>query len=217
MRRIAILSLVAFAAACSSKPAPPPPAPVVKATPVPTPPPPPAVGTVTLGNAIGADKSVATALETFGVKDTIYASVATTGTHDTDTLAAWWDTADDVERAAVLAMPWFVSLRSARAVSAAQPGSSPILVDEGFAVGSPFSDEMRDAFLELLFASGSEDVVVPLQDVFGWRDRVNVPATVDDRNWTWTLPWPIDAMASHPECLERTRAIASWCARYRRR
>jgi 4-alpha-glucanotransferase len=144
-------------------------------------------------------------------------SVATTGTHDTDTLAAWWDTADDVERAAVLAMPWFVSLRSARAVSAAQPGSSPILVDEGFAVGSPFSDEMRDAFLELLFASGSEDVVVPLQDVFGWRDRVNVPATVDDRNWTWTLPWPIDAMASHPECLERTRAIASWCARYRRR
>ena len=89
MRRIAILSLVAFAAACSSKPAPPPPAPVVKATPVPTPPPPPAVGTVTLGNAIGADKSVAAALETFGVKDTIYAPVATTGTGHVKLRALW--------------------------------------------------------------------------------------------------------------------------------
>ena len=76
MRRITLLTLVALGAACGSKPAPP--APVVVATPVPTPAP-PAVSAVTLGNAIGADKSVAMASETFAVKDTIYASVATTG------------------------------------------------------------------------------------------------------------------------------------------
>ncbi|MBX7185789.1 MAG: hypothetical protein K1Y01_11655 [Vicinamibacteria bacterium] len=88
MRRATILTLVALSAACGSKPAPPPPAPVVAATPVPTPAP-PAVAAVTLGNAIGADKSVAAAAETFAVKDTIYASVATTGAGHFKLRALW--------------------------------------------------------------------------------------------------------------------------------
>ena len=87
MRRTTILTLVALSAACGSKPAPPP-APVAVATPVPTPAP-PAVGGVTLGSAIGADKSVATATETFAVKDTIYASVATTGVGHVKLRALW--------------------------------------------------------------------------------------------------------------------------------
>jgi hypothetical protein len=88
MRRTTILTLVAFAAACSSKPAPPPPAPAVAATPVPTPAP-PAVGAVSLGKAIGADKAVAAPTETFAVKDTIYASVATTGAGQVRLRALW--------------------------------------------------------------------------------------------------------------------------------
>ena len=88
MRRTTILTLVALAAACSSKPAPPPPAPVVAATPIPTPAP-PAVAAVSLGNAIGADKAVATPAETFAVKDTIYASVATTGAGHFKLRALW--------------------------------------------------------------------------------------------------------------------------------
>ncbi|HRB12598.1 MAG TPA: hypothetical protein PKU70_06270 [Vicinamibacteria bacterium] len=87
MRRTTILTLVALSAACGSKPAPPPP-PVAVATPVPTPAP-PAVSGVTLGNAIGADKAVATAAETFAVKDTIYASVATTGAGHFKLRALW--------------------------------------------------------------------------------------------------------------------------------
>ena len=86
MRRLTLLTLVALGAACGSKPAPP--APVVVATPVPTPAP-PAVSAVTLGNAIGADKSVAGASETFAVKDTIYASVATTGAGHFKLRAFW--------------------------------------------------------------------------------------------------------------------------------
>ena len=90
MRRIASLTLAAFAAACSGKPAqaPPPPAPVVQATPVPTPRP-LAVGVVTLGNAIGADKKVTAASEAFAVKDTIYASVETTGVGHAKLRALW--------------------------------------------------------------------------------------------------------------------------------
>ena len=47
------------------------------------------VGTITLGNAIGAGKKVAQAADSFGKKDTIYASVDTTGT-GTATLKAKW-------------------------------------------------------------------------------------------------------------------------------
>jgi hypothetical protein len=88
MRRTTILTLVVLSAACGSKPAPPPPPPAVVATPVPTPAP-PAVSGVNLGNAIGADKSVVAAAETFAVKDTIYASVATTGAGHFKLRALW--------------------------------------------------------------------------------------------------------------------------------
>jgi hypothetical protein len=43
---------------------------------------------VTLGNALGVDKSV-TPAETFAAKDTIYASVATTGTGHVKLRALW--------------------------------------------------------------------------------------------------------------------------------
>ena len=48
-----------------------------------------AVSSVTTGSAIGADKKVTVATESFGPKDTMYASVDTTGS-GTATLAAKW-------------------------------------------------------------------------------------------------------------------------------
>jgi hypothetical protein len=74
-------------AACKSQPPPPPPPTPVPATP--TPPPPPSVGMLTLGNAIGADKKVTAASDTFHAKDTIYASVETAGVGPTKLRALW--------------------------------------------------------------------------------------------------------------------------------
>lgn len=74
------------------------PAPVPQAAPAPTsvpvPAPPPvmagvSVGAINLGNAVGAGKKVAFAIDNFGKKDTIFASVDTTGT-GTATLKAKW-------------------------------------------------------------------------------------------------------------------------------
>ena len=39
---------------------------------------------------------------------------------------------------------------------------------------------VRDVLLEVLYASGSGLLLLPVQDVFGWRDRINEPATVND-------------------------------------
>ena len=45
---------------------------------------------VTLGSAVGGDKKVTTATDTFGPKDTIYASVDTQGSSASASLAARW-------------------------------------------------------------------------------------------------------------------------------
>jgi len=65
--------------------------------------------------------------------------VATTGTHDTDTLAAWWQGAAAAERQAVLTV----------AVTAWRDQPPPS------EAGDALPPAVRDALLEALFASGS--------------------------------------------------------------
>jgi glycogen operon protein len=124
-------------------------------------------------------------------------SVATTGTHDTETLAEWWDGADPDERAAVNEIPWLADRRS--------------LPEEG-----PLTDVVRDALLELMYASASEFLILPMQDLFGWRDRINTPATVGRDNWTWRLPWAADRLDQEGAAVERARVLHGWARRHRR-
>jgi len=46
-------------------------------------------------------------------------------------------------------------------------------------------------------------VLLPLQDVFGWRERINVPGTVGSGNWTWRLPFPVGDLLARPDAAER--------------
>jgi len=82
--------------------------------------------------------------------------------------------------------------------------------------GDSLPPTVRDALLEALFASGSDLLTLPIQDVFGWVDRVNVPAIIDDTNWTWRLPWPVDALEAQPEAAERQQALRCWAERHAR-
>jgi 4-alpha-glucanotransferase len=79
----------------------------------------------------------------------------------------------------------------------------PALRDAGCRPDEPFSAKLRDALLVALYASGSDLLILPVQDIFGWRDRVNTPAVVSDANWSWRLPFPVDSMTSLPEARER--------------
>ena len=118
-----------------------------------------------------------------------YASVsaALSGTHDTETLATWWDEAAREDRAALLALPVF--------------GEHGVTDPD-----EPWNDGLRDAILAALYAAGSSYVYLPLQDVFGWRERINEPGTVGPENWTWTVPVPVDRFAG----LAAADARASW-------
>jgi 4-alpha-glucanotransferase len=113
-------------------------------------------------------------------------SVAMTGTHDTEALATWWETANETERDAALALSWFRERHVTPANGA-------------------WSDGLRDAFIEMAYHAGSNDVFFLMQDLFGLRDRINTPATVTDGNWTWRLPWPVDRLDEEPSAVERSR------------
>jgi 4-alpha-glucanotransferase len=120
-------------------------------------------------------------------------SVATTGTHDTDSIATWWDTAEPEEREAFSAI---------RSIAPFFKGTDPAI--------TPFSPALRDLILRVSYDSGSDLLLLPFQDIFGWTERINTPATITDENWTWRLPWPIDTLAGQPEALERTRTLRKW-------
>jgi 4-alpha-glucanotransferase len=123
-------------------------------------------------------------------------SVAIAGTHDTETMAEWWAEADADERRAAAEIP--------------------ALTQAGIDSSTGYSDALRDALLEALFASGSDILLVPIQDVFGWRDRVNTPASVNDDNWTWRLPWTIGQLADEPLARDRAAFLRALAERYGR-
>ena len=112
------------------------------------------------------------------------ASVAMTGTHDTAPLAAWWDEAPLEERWAALQLP------ALSAAGVREPHES-------------WSDRLRDALLAEAWFARSRELFVPAQDIFGWRDRINVPGEVSGSNWTWRLPWPVDRLCTLDEPVRR--------------
>jgi 4-alpha-glucanotransferase len=120
-------------------------------------------------------------------------SVATSGTHDTEPLAIWWETASEADRAAVSRLPTIQRL-----------------TDGADLAGAPYIPVVRDTLLQALFLSRSDLSLNVIQDLFGWRDRINAPSTVNEDNWTFRLPWPADRLDDVPEARERQAALRAW-------
>ncbi len=126
-------------------------------------------------------------------------SVAASGTHDTETMAEWWDSLEPADQEKVLQVPGVEALMA--------DAEAPLA----------FTPRLRDALLEVLVSSGSDLLLLPVQDVFGWRERINLPGSQGDHNWTWRLPWPVDELSGQPEAQERAGALAAWSRRSGRR
>lgn len=127
-------------------------------------------------------------------------SVVASGTHDTEPMAIWWEQAPADERAQVAALA---------VVRRLAPGTS--LAD------APYEPTVRDVLLETIGASRSQLVLNVVQDVFGWRDRINDPAVVSNSNWSFRLPWFADRLDEVPEARERQARLRHWSREYRRR
>jgi 4-alpha-glucanotransferase len=104
-----------------------------------------------------------------------------TGTHDTESLASWWEALPERERKLQLQQEPLRELQGEDA--------------------SGFTERTRKAFLELAYGSGSDALLTPITDAFGLRDRINLPGTVGPHNWTWRLAWRLPELESRPEPL----------------
>jgi len=118
-------------------------------------------------------------------------SVATTGTHDTSALAAWWEEElGDDGRRALAAVPSFARLGGA---------------------GPAFTPAVHEALLDGLYGAGSTLVVLPFPDAYGGRERINVPGTVGPPNWGYRLPWTVEELggSAGAPVQGRLRALAA--------
>lgn len=95
------------------------------------------------------------------------ASVATTGTHDTETLKEWWQEMPSWQRANFWEM-----------VSAQKTDGN-----------LEWSKEIHKGILKRTLGSGSCLVILPFQDILGQEGRINTPGTVNEENWTYRTPF----------------------------
>lgn len=112
-------------------------------------------------------------------------SIATTGSHDTDTMSEWWETLEHKDRAELIGMAGI----------------------EGQEGELDFNHEIHMGLLEMLYHANSLFVILPIQDLFGWSERINVPGTCGKTNWSYRLPGPVSAMTIERHCKRCTEKI----------
>jgi 4-alpha-glucanotransferase len=119
-------------------------------------------------------------------------SVATSGTHDTETQAVWYDGLSPEHRGCLLRIP----------------GLSQLDCNRGF------DDGVRDALLRVLYQSASDLCLVPFQDLLGTREQINAPGSVNDRNWTYRMPMLVDDLCADRPTSERLLHLSTESRRF---
>jgi 4-alpha-glucanotransferase len=125
-----------------------------------------------------------------------HVSVAVTGTHDTESLWAWWEALPQWEREQQLTQPRLKKLRGPEQTR--------------------YTPRTKAALLELAYAASSDGLLVPITDALGWRDRMNTPGTVGMHNWTLRLPWTTGELFSAPAPVATARELAHLGRQYGR-
>jgi 4-alpha-glucanotransferase len=122
-------------------------------------------------------------------------TVCTPSVHDTSTLRGWWEE-DRAERQAYYP-----------------------LLELGGACPDRLTSEVHAAIVERCLGSRSRLCVFQLQELLDldpelWTpdpraDRINVPGTVADTNWTWRMPLTIESLAGRTGLTDRLRALVN--------
>jgi 4-alpha-glucanotransferase len=122
-------------------------------------------------------------------------SVSASGTHDTETMAVWYDGLPQAEREQLRRLPALSGLDASR----------------------PFDDRARDLLLAALYSAPSTLALIPFQDALGTRERINVPGTVNDANWRFRAARSVDDLLADAADIERLRQLATDAGRLERR
>ena len=113
-------------------------------------------------------------------------SLATTSTHDTETVRGWWETMDIRERANIWEM-----------ISAQKTDGNV-----------PWNQDTQRAILSRVLGSASAMVMFSWQDITGTTERINTPGTVGEENWTYRTPYtPQESAQIYSSELEMLRTL----------
>jgi len=118
-------------------------------------------------------------------------SLATTGTHDTETSADWWDALGEWERTAFTALDGMKHLAGRD--------------------HERWDDPVWAALLWKTLSAPSRLAILPIQDVLSLRARINTPNTMGPANWSMRLPWTLPAMESDAILGARTKLVRKLC------
>ncbi len=117
-------------------------------------------------------------------------SVVSYATHDHEPLRALWDrlyaTACDPSDPAAAS--------EAREEQRKLAGFAARAIDPPL----PWSDDLHEAFLAALFRSNSWLAICMITDLFGTKDRFNVPGAIAESNWSRRIPLPIGKWRTDP-------------------
>ena len=83
-------------------------------------------------------------------------------------------------------------------------------------LAAEFEPEVAAQALRDQQLSSSFLALLPLQDAFGWTERINTPSVVDDLNWTWRVPRPVDEWSAWPEAVARQSQLRALTREARR-
>ncbi|MBI4656139.1 MAG: 4-alpha-glucanotransferase, partial [Elusimicrobia bacterium] len=109
-------------------------------------------------------------------------SLATTSTHDNEPLAQWW-----------------------KIISAGEKRLFWKMISGRQETPPPFS-KARSRIIKKLLESSSCLAVLPIQDIFGLKDRINIPNTVGSHNWSYRFAAPVENfLTKHAETIENFR------------
>jgi len=132
-------------------------------------------------------------------------SVTTTSVHDSSTIRQWWNEEKSSVQAFVLA-------------NAAEFNVSSNWDEAGKIAYSEFTPELAEKIMKASGKTASQWYISPLQDFLYmnkkyWLDnaadeRINIPGTVSDFNWTYRLPVELTELENDSELIEKIQNIA---------
>ncbi len=147
-------------------------------------------------------------------------SVTTTSVHDSSTLRQWWEDEKDSAKAFVLANPEAFGIETGVKDGPLFTVPKEEITSKAEAVANAeFTPELAEKLLKASATSASQWFIPPLQDFLYmdkslWLDkasdeRINVPGTVTEFNWTYRLPCTLEELGKKQELINKIQKISS--------
>lgn len=136
-----------------------------------------------------------------------YLSVTTTSVHDSTTVRQWWQEDRSGASLFVRTNPWAFGV----------DGFDSGRIDQ--IANSPFSPEIAESYLKGVATANSVWIINPLQDYMSMEqkywladsnaERVNVPGSVNDFNWTYRMPVTVETLEKDDSLIGKIKNIVA--------